>query len=71
MVSLLIIGILVLAALAKWLFEGEREKIDLQLTPEQIELYREYFDFEDEAVDFEEMRRTNPHIWMDDTAEFE
>lgn len=69
MISLLIIGILALAGLAKWLFESEREKIDLQLTPEEIELYREYFDFEDEAVNFEELRKTNPHIWMDDTEE--
>ncbi len=66
MFSVIIIGVLALAGLVKWLFVPGREKIDLRLTPEEIELFGEYFDFEDEAASYEEMRKTNPHIWMDD-----
>ena len=66
MFSILIIGILALAGLAKWLFAPDREKLDLPLSPEEIELFGEYFDFEDEAINYEEMRKNNLHIWMDE-----
>jgi hypothetical protein len=69
--SMLIIGVLALAGLAKWLLAPARERIDLELTPEDIELFGEYFDFEDEMLNYEEMRKTNPHIWIDETENFD
>lgn len=70
MISIVIIGVFALAALAKWLFEPARERADLPLTPDEIELFGEYFDFEGETVNYEEARKTNPHIWMDENEEF-
>ena len=69
MISILIIGVFALAGLAKWLFSPARERLDLPLTPEEIEIFGEYFDFEDEAINYEDMRKTNPHIWMDEFNE--
>jgi hypothetical protein len=68
---MLIIGVLALAALAKWLFEPARERAELPLSPEEIELFREYFDYEDEPASYDEMRKTNPYIWMDDSEKFD
>jgi hypothetical protein len=63
---MLIIGVFALAGLAKWIFAPGRERLDVPLSPEEIELFGEYFDFEDEAANYEEMRKTKAHIWMDD-----
>lgn len=71
MFSILIIGVLALVGLAKWLFSPAREGINhLPLSPEEMELFGEHFDFEDETVNYGEMRKNNPHIWMDEAEEF-